>query len=56
MMYHLHDKRTGFPVGGVGDGWFQLCALIAQLQLGHLADAFIQSDLHRLIHTLHTNG
>ena len=22
------------------------------LQLGHLADAFIQSDLHRLIHTL----
>ena len=23
-----------------------------QLQLGHLADAFIQSDLHRLIHTL----
>ena len=25
---------------------------IMQLQLGHLADAFIQSDLHRLIHTL----
>jgi hypothetical protein len=23
-----------------------------QIQLGHLADAFIQSDLHRLIHTL----
>ena len=23
-----------------------------QLQLGHLADALIQSDLHRLIHTL----
>ena len=23
-----------------------------QLQLGHLADAFIQSDLHRLMHTL----
>ena len=23
-----------------------------QLQLGHLADAFIQSDLHRLIHAL----
>ena len=25
---------------------------VVQLQLGHLADAFIQSDLHRLIHTL----
>jgi hypothetical protein len=29
-----------------------VCALQLQLQLGHLADAFIQSDLHRLIHTL----
>ena len=25
---------------------------IHNLQLGHLADAFIQSDLYRLIHTL----
>ena len=25
---------------------------LTQLQLGHLADAFIQSDLHQLIHTL----
>ena len=26
--------------------------VVIQLQLGHLADAFIQSDLHWLIHTL----
>jgi hypothetical protein len=31
---------------------FSINQLIINYQLGHLADAFIQSDLHRLIHTL----
>ena len=49
------DTNAVFKLHASIDGWelfdVSLC-LQLQLQLGHLSDAFIQSDLHRLIHTL----